>query len=93
MASNAAWQLRQTGTAGQAPTGNTTMHTGMGMNRVVLGPLPQGGVAADCRSEKEEMADVEAQEATRETRHVIMSENEIANCDPIRTCSSSADYQ
>jgi len=49
---------RVTGSAERAPT-STDMHMARGTNRVMLGPGPRGGVAADGGSREEEMADVE----------------------------------
>jgi hypothetical protein len=49
------------------------------MNRVVLGPRPWGGAAADGGSEEEEIADVQGEEAMGEARDVVMTETETAS--------------
>jgi hypothetical protein len=74
-------QSRTTGTAGQAPT-SEAMHTGTGMNRVVLGRRFRGGTAAEGGSEEEEMADemadVQEEEAAGEAKDFVMTETESA---------------
>jgi hypothetical protein len=54
------------------------VHRATGTNRVVLGHRPSGGAAADGRSEEEERADVQGEEATGEARDVVMTETETA---------------
>ena len=74
-AAKAARGSRITGTAGRAPTSETT-HIATGTNRVVLGHRPRGGGAAD--GGREDIADAEEEEAMEEERDVMMTETEIA---------------
>jgi len=72
-AAKVAWHSRKIGIPGQAPKSGA-MDMAMGTKRVVQGPRPSGGVAGAGGSDKEEMADVEKEEATGEARDVMMTE-------------------
>jgi len=76
-AAKPALQSREAGTAGRVPTSEAT-HMAMGTNRVVLGPTPSGGAAAEGGREEEEMADVEQEKAAGQPRDVIMTEKDTA---------------